>query len=700
MDLFTYSDPSKLSVEALSEQQAKQELLRLSKEIFLNDKLYYQKDSPAISDAAYDELRKRNEAIEARFPHLIRKDSPSKRVGAAPAEKFAKVTHAVPMLSLANAFSMGDIVDFLERIRRFLSLPENEEIELWCEPKIDGLSFSARYENGRFVRAATRGDGQVGEDITANLATIESLPKQLKGDAPEVLEVRGEVYMSHSAFRALNEQREAVGEALFANPRNAAAGSLRQLDSHITASRQLNYFVYGFGEVKGELPGRQSDIVSLFSNLGFVSNPLSMMANNTNAVSSFYEEMQSQRPNLEYDIDGLVYKVDRLDWQQRLGNVSRSPRWAIAHKFPAEQAKTLLNNITIQVGRTGALTPVAELQPITVGGVVVSRATLHNEDEIRRKDIRIGDTVVIQRAGDVIPQVVDVDKQRRPKDSVPYEFKHVCPECGSHATKEEGEAVWRCTGGLSCPAQVVERLKHFVSRDAFDIEGLGQKQIEGFHADKLIEKPADIFRLPDKKEQLLKREGWKDKSVNNLIQAIEIKRTIPFSKFIYALGVRHIGQETARLLATGYGSYLVWKEAMLNACDKEGAAYQELLSFDGIGEVVADAIIEFFKESHNVAELEDLEQYLTIQDEEKPAENSAISGKTIVLTGSLEAMSRAEAKARAESLGAKVSGSVSAKTDLVIAGSEAGSKLKKANELGIKVLDEQEWLELLRSYEK
>lgn len=703
--LFDYNNSENLAVEALSPEQAKDELARLAKEIARHDKLYHGEDAPQISDAAYDALRQRNEAIEQRFPELVREDSPSNKVGAAVSEKFEKVTHAAPMLSLANAFSAEDLEDFFERIRRFLGLDDDEAIEVLCEPKIDGLSFTARYEKGVFVQGATRGDGAVGEDITRNLKTIPTLPDKIEGEVPDVLEVRGEVYMAHEDFAALNREQEQRGKAPFANPRNAAAGSLRQLDASITASRNLRYFVYGLGEVSEAVADLQSGINQAFANWGFSTNPLTQSHSGVEAIMAYYEDLYAKRPDLDYDIDGIVYKVNRLDWQHRLGNVSRSPRWAIAHKFPAQQAKTVLEKITIQVGRTGALTPVAELTPITVGGVVVSRATLHNQDEIGRKDIREGDTVVIQRAGDVIPQVVAVDLAKRPKDSKPYVFPDHCPVCEARAVREAGEAATRCSGGLTCPAQAVERLKHFVSRDAFDIEGLRDRKVESFYNDGLIKVPADIFYLQERDRQdplksLANRKGWKKKSAENLFDAINDKRTLGLDRFIYALGIRFVGHTTAKMLAARYMSFEHWRAAMLEAvqsCDADGpgGAYEELLSIDGIGQKVARALVTFFAEEHNVAAVDELGRLLDITDVAAVVSDSPVAGKTVVFTGTLSKITRAEAKAQAEVLGAKVSGSVSAKTDYVVAGEAAGSKLKKANELGVKVLSEDEWLALV-----
>ncbi len=695
---------SGISVEDLNEAQAAAELERLADEIAGHDALYYQKDDPVISDAEYDRLRLRNQAIEKRFPHLQRADSPSLRVGAAPSEAFAKVKHAVAMLSLSNVFTDEDVQDFCDRIRRFLNLKADDALPILAESKIDGLGASLRYEKGRLVRGATRGDGQTGEDVTANLRTIKDIPEYLKGSSvPDVFEIRGEVYMAHSAFRALNERQEKDGKPVFKNPRNAAAGSLRQLDPKMTAARPLRFFAYSWGEVS-DLPAEtQSGMLKQFKAWGFLTDPHARVCQSIGEMLKTYAKILSARPDLDYDIDGVVYKVDRLDWQKRLGFVSRAPRWATAHKFPAEQAETVLEDIDIQVGRTGKLTPVAKLKPVTVGGVVVSNATLHNEDEIERKDVRIGDTVVIQRAGDVIPQVVRVVMEKRPKAAKKFKFPEKCPVCGSHAVREVNEKTGkadvdrRCTGGLICAAQLVERLKHFVSRDAFDIEGLGAKQVEAFWKDKLIEQPADIFTLQARDgadlPPLAKREGWGPKSAENLFKAIRDRSTIPLDRFVYALGIRHVGQTNARVLARSYGSLKNFRTAMEQAA-KDETARDDLLNIDGIGGVLADAVIEFFAEDHNREALDKLADQLTVEDFEQVAQDSAVSGKTVVFTGTLEKMTRPEAKARAESLGAKVSGSVSKKTDLVVAGPGAGSKLKTAQELGVKVISEDDWLEI------
>jgi DNA ligase (NAD+) len=689
---------SGMPVEDLTPIEAAAELDRLAREIAQHDKAYHQEDAPTVSDAEYDALRRRNEAIEAVFPELVRADSPSKRVGAQVRDGFSKITHARPMLSLGNAFADDDVVSFFERIRRFLNLPDSETVELVAEPKIDGLSVSLRYEGGRLVHAATRGDGTVGEDVTANIRTIGDIPTALPADAPAVVEVRGEVYMAKADFLDLNRRQEEAGAKVFANPRNAAAGSLRQLDSDITAKRPLSFFGYAWGEVSAPLGETVTEVRQRFADWGFQLNEPSRLCKGVDEILAYYHEVIGLRADLPFDLDGTVYKVNRLDWQERLGAVSRAPRWAIAHKFPAEQAETRLNAITIQVGRTGALTPVANLEPVNVGGVMVARATLHNEDEIRRKDVREGDWVVIQRAGDVIPQVVRVIEGRRPADSRPYDFPTECPECESHAVREEGEVARRCTGGLICPAQAVERLKHFVSRDAFDIEGFGGRNIEAFWADGLIRTPADIFRLGDHRDVLAEREGWGEKSVINLLDALDERRRIELPRFIYALGIRRVGQATARLLARNYGSLDAVLEAMQAAQDAESEAYQSLVDIDGIGPGVAEDLLAFFAEPHNLEVVGDLAGLVEVVPfETADTSSSPVAGKTVVFTGTLEQMGRNEAKARAETLGAKVSGSVSKKTDIVVAGPGAGSKRKKAEELGVRVMTEQEWLEFIAS---
>jgi len=687
------------SPDQLSLAEAKAELKRLAAEISEHDVRYHSQDAPTISDAEYDKLRLRNAAIEERFPELVLADSPSKRVGAAPQDKFGKVQHRVPMLSLGNAFDDEDVTEFLGRVRRFLNLPEATEIEVTAEPKIDGLSISLRYEGGKLVQAATRGDGAEGENVTANVLTIRDVPSKLEGKAPAVFEVRGEIYMSHKDFAALNKKQIQDGEKTFANPRNAAAGSLRQLDSLITASRPLRFFAYAWGEAP-DLPGNtQWDVVMGFKKLGFPVNPLMKVCRSSKELLAQYHSVEERRADLGYDIDGVVYKVNRLDWQERLGFVSRSPRWAIAHKFAAEKATTVLEGIDIQVGRTGALTPVARLRPVTVGGVVVSNATLHNEDEIARKDLRIGDTVIVQRAGDVIPQIVAVVTEKRSRGAKPYEFPKVCPACGSHAEREERETgktdvVRRCTGGLICPAQRVERLKHFASRNAFDIEGLGDKIVEEFYHDGLIQSPSDIFTLETRDKRALKklrdREGWGEASVKKLFEAIDQRRSIALDRFIFALGIRHVGETTARVLARSYGSARVFRDQMI-AARPDSEAWNELNALDGIGAVVAESITQFFAEKHNVDVVDELLKHVTPTALAAVAASSPVSGKTVVFTGALEKMTREEAKSMAERLGAKVAGSVSKKTDLLVAGPGAGSKLKEAEKHGVEVIDEAEW---------
>ena len=697
------------SVADLTEAEAALELERLAIEIAKHDRHYHGADAPVISDADYDALRARNLAIEERFPKLVRDDSPSFRVGTAPSEKFDKIEHSVAMLSLGNAFEDKDVADFCDRVRKFLNLKESDELAVTAEPKIDGLSASLRYEKGLLVRAATRGDGRVGEDVTANVRTIKDVPLKLAGDdVPDVIEVRGEVYMSHADFEALNARQQAVGKEPFANPRNAAAGSLRQLDSRITAARPLRFFAYAWGEASALPAKTQSGVVEAFRAWGFSINPLMTRCENVDALLQLYRAVEAKRATLGYDIDGVVYKVDRLDWQGRLGFVSRSPRWAIAHKFPAEQAITVLKGIDIQVGRTGSLTPVARLQPITVGGVVVSNATLHNEEELARKDVRIGDHVVIQRAGDVIPQVVRVVLEKRPDDTAPFVFPEVCPECGSHAVREVNEktgkedVVRRCTGGLVCPAQRVERLKHFVSRNALDIEGLGAKQVEAFFKDGLISSPADIFTLEtrdgDKSnlKKLKDREGWGPTSARKLFAAIDERRRVDFDRLLFGLGIRHIGETTARTLARTYHDLDHLLTVMEGMTGSDTEAYQELVSIDGIGAAVADALVDFFQEPHNLEAVRALKE-AGVQPTPLPVQDtgSPVAGKTVVFTGSLELMTRSEAKARAEGLGAKVSGSVSKKTDILVAGPGAGSKLTKAQELGVQTMTEEEWLHLI-----
>ena len=688
------SQETPVSIDTMSAEQARLAHDELADALHAHNVAYYQDDAPMVSDAEYDALFQQLVALEAAFPELKTEDSPTQKVGAAPSQGFAKIRHAIPMLSLGNAFDDEDVGEFMARIRRFLSIGDDEPLEIVGEPKIDGLSVNLRYENGVFVRGATRGDGAEGEDITANLRTIGDIPEKLAGNAPGIAEIRGEVYLPKSAFRALNETQQANDAKIFANPRNAAAGSLRQLDSAITAQRPLRMFAYSWGEFSADVADSQWEFLETISAWGFQTNPISRLCTSLEEVLRLYHDIGEQRAQLDYDIDGVVYKVNRIDLQRRLGFVSRAPRWAIAHKFPAEQATTILKGIDIQVGRTGSLTPVARLEPVTVGGVVVSNATLHNEDEIARKDVRIGDTVVIQRAGDVIPQVVRPVLEKRPQSAVPYAFPTTCPVCGSEAVRDVDEAVRRCTGGLICSAQSVERLKHFVSRNAFDIEGLGAKNITAFHEDGLVNGPADIFRLAEKRDTLLERDGWGDQSVDNLLAAIDERRKIGLDRFIYALGIRQIGQATARLLARTYGTVDAWRAAMTAAQDREGEAYQDLLNIDGIGASVAEDLLAFVHEDHNRQVLDDLEDALEIEAVAAPSSDSTLSGKTIVFTGTLEKMTRSEAKARAEALGAKFSGSVSSKTDLLVAGPGAGSKARKAAELGIETIDEDGWITL------
>ncbi len=695
---------SKLPVDDLSEKQAKAEHARLDAEIAEHDRRYYQEDAPSVSDADYDALRRRYDALEARFPHLRTLESLTRRVGAAPAARFAKVRHAVPMLSLDNAFADEDVVDFAGRIRRFLRLGEDEEVAFSAEPKIDGLSMSLRYQGGELVTGATRGDGTEGEDVTANVKTLADIPHRLKGKGvPAVCEVRGEIYMTKHAFLALNKRQAEAGGQIFANPRNSAAGSLRQKDPSITASRPLGFFAYGWGEMSEMPADTQSGMIKWFERCGFKTNPLTKMCRSVEALLHFHRDIEARRGSLDYDIDGVVYKVDRIDWQERLGFVSRSPRWAIAHKFPAEQATTVVKDIEIQVGRTGALTPVAKLEPVTVGGVVVQNATLHNFEEIARLGVRIGDTVRIQRAGDVIPQVLGVVADK-PRGAKPYPFPKTCP-CRLKtevvreptATGEEG-AIARCTGEFACPYQAVEHLKHFVSRRAFDIDGLGEKQIEFFHEQGWINEPADIFTLEQRngKIHLEDVEGFGETSVRNLFGAIEARRDIALERFIYALGIRHVGETTAVALARGYGSWDAFHAACLKLAKDDEETEQEMDALDQIGDTVIESLRDYFGEAHNRRRVERLAAQVRIRDAERPKSNSAIAGKTVVFTGTLEKMTRDEAKASAERLGAKVSGSVSKKTDYVVAGPGAGSKLADAKKLGVAVLTEDEWAKLIR----
>ena len=717
--LIQMSEPNSIPVDQLTPRQAKAEHKRLAAEVEAADIAYHQNDAPILDDAAYDALRRRLVAIEDAFPELKTAGSVSGKVGARPSGKFAKIRHRVPMLSLNNAFSDEEIAEFVQRVHSFLGRKEAGGIAFTAEPKIDGLSLSLRYEKGALVHAATRGDGEEGEDVTVNARTIAEIPKQLAGDdVPEIAEVRGEVYLGHADFAGINERQREKGLTEFANPRNAAAGSLRQLDASITASRPLRFFAYAWGEMPVPPAETQFGVVAAFRRWGFRTNPLMKRCESVEELLAQYRLIESQRATLGYDIDGVVYKVDDLELQRRLGFVSRAPRWAIAHKFPAELATTILEAIDIQVGRTGALSPVARLKPVTVGGVVVTNATLHNEDYIRGfdskgqpirdgADIRIGDTVTVKRAGDVIPRVEAVDLSKRPADSKPYVFPTLCPACGSHATRElnprsgKEDAVRRCTGGLICPAQAVERLKHFVSRDALDIDGLGDKQIEFFHADPdlPVKEPADIFTLAARDAANLKKlkdkEGFGVQSVAKLFEAIEDRRTPPLNRFIFGLGIRHIGETNARLLARHYGSFETLRLACIAAVDPAAPERQELDAIDGIGPTVVEALLQFFAEPHNQELLERLLAQVTPQPLEAVASVSPVAGKTVVFTGALERMTRDEAKAMAERLGAKVAGSVSSKTDLLVAGPGAGSKLKDAAKHGVEVIDEAGWFDLV-----
>ncbi|MDI1284879.1 MAG: NAD-dependent DNA ligase LigA [Reyranella sp.] len=710
-----------LKVEQLTERQARAEHKRLADEIAHHDKLYHEKDDPEISDAAYDKLRQRLKAIEERFPQLLDMFSPTQKVAPTPTTAFAKVTHRRPMLSLDNAFSDEELQGFFDRVRRGLEretdLKPDAEIAFSCEAKIDGLSISLRYEDGEFVQGATRGDGTTGEDVTANLRTIKDIPHKLKGQGsskpPKSLDVRGEVYMERKAFLDLNARQVAAGEKPYVNPRNTAAGSLRQLDPEITAERPLRFFAYAWGEAEPRSWKTHSEYLKLLKEWGFKTNPLTRLCRTPDDVRAFYRKMGEDRPSLPYNIDGVVYKVDRIDWQERLGFVSRAPRWAIAHKFPAEQARTRLKGIFIQVGRTGALTPVADLDPINVGGVVVARATLHNADEIERLDVREGDMVIVQRAGDVIPQVLGFVPEERPKNARKFHFPTKCPcPLETPVKAEEGGVVRRCSGGLECPFQQVERLRYFVSRNCFDIEGLGGTHIENFFNDGLLKIPGDIFRLKSKEAEIRKREGWGDLSVNNLVKAIEDRKTIPLDRFINALGIPLIGEATAKIMAQEYGDVDDWLAEMLKAAKERkktpddvkkekaaaavGESYGRLCNVEQIGVTTADAIAAFFSEGHNVDIIEDLRKQLTVEAVKRRviAADAALKDKIVVFTGELNTMTRDAAKARAEELGAKVTDSVSKKTSLVVVGENAGSKARKAAELGIETLTEEEWVEL------
>ncbi len=703
---------NEIAVEELNNQQASAELSRLAKELSKANRLYYTQDAPTITDAQYDALKKRNSEIEKKFPELKRDDSPSDKVGAPVSETFSKITHEVKMLSLGNAFNNEDVAEFDARIRKYLGVRAKEVLLYTAEPKIDGLSLSLRYENGILIHAVTRGDGEVGENVTNNARTITDIPQKLK-NAPDIVEIRGEVYMGIADFMALNARQEEVDRKVFANPRNAAAGSLRQLNANITRQRPLKFFAYAWGAVSTPLAKTQSLAIKRMQDMGFVTNPLTKTCNGPKELIAHYAKIEEARATLDYDIDGVVYKVDDLTLQTRLGFRATTPRWAIAHKFPAEIAHTRIEAIEIQVGRTGALSPVARLLPVSVGGVVVSNATLHNEDYIagrdskgnlirEGRDIRVGDWVEVYRAGDVIPKIRDVDLTKRPDNSRKYEFPTLCPECGSHAIREDGDSVARCTGNVICPAQAVEKLKHFVSRGAFDIEGLGAKQIEMFFEDQdlNVKEPADIFTL-EKRDginftKLKNRDGWGERSATNLFMAINEKRKIPLNKLIFALGIRHVGDTSSTLLAHNYGTWEAFIDAMNHAVDKSSEAWDALNAIDGVGSVLATALVETFSTPDTRAAIDRLIDQLDVQPmSQHDTSNSMVAGKTVVFTGTLERMTRAEAKVRAEDLGAKVSGSVSKKTDFVVAGTGAGSKAKKARDLGVTLLSEDEWLELI-----
>ena len=697
-------------VENLDPKEAVQEAETLSQKLSQANQQYYQEDAPQLTDAEFDRLKARLTEIETAFPELLKNSSPTQQVGAAPADGFGKITHAVAMLSLSNAFNDEDVAVFDQSVRKYLGLDTADPLALTSEPKIDGLSLSLRYEDGTLVHAATRGDGTTGENVTSNARTIADIPQQLTG-APAILEVRGEVYMSHEDFAALNERQSARGGKVFANPRNAAAGSLRQLDPNITKNRPLRFFAYAWGEVSAPLADTQFAAIEALSELGFQTNPLTKRHETVDGIIANYNAIAEARAELGYDIDGVVYKVDDLVLQARLGFRSTTPRWAIAHKFPAELAFTTLEAIDIQVGRTGALSPVARLTPVTVGGVVVSNATLHNEDYIAGKDskgaeirggrdIRVGDFVEVYRAGDVIPKIRDVDVSKRADTAAPFEFPKSCPKCGSPAVREEGDAVRRCTGGIVCPAQAVEKLKHFVSRAAFDIDGLGSKQVEQFYKDGWVREPAEIFTLRARfgsgLQQLKNREGWGEKSANGLFDAIDLRRSVPLNRVIFGLGIRHVGESGAKLLAQTYPSWDAFENAMREASDPQSAAWADLLNIDGVGEVMAQSVVSTFANPVERAAIDRLVVELNIEDMAQiAASDSPVAGKIVVFTGTLTRMSRAEAKAQAEDLGAKVSGSVSAKTDLLVAGAAAGSKAAKAEKLGVEVIDEDAWLTLI-----
>jgi len=687
---------SDIAVREISEADAANELMRLAKEIARHNRLYHAEDAPQISDAEYDALLRRNTELESQFPHLIRADSPSKLVGhEIAASPLSKVRHEVRMMSLDNAFSDEEVADFVARVRRFLNLPEDAEIAMTAEDKIDGLSCSLRYEDGKLVRAATRGDGQVGEDVTPNVAHIADIPQMLRGKAPAVFEIRGEVYMDKQAFAALNAAQQAVAGKIFANPRNAAAGSLRQKDASITARRPLRFLAHGWGAASAVPQATQFEMMQQIAEWGVPVSPLLTRCTDTASMLQRYSAIREVRSGLPYEIDGVVYKVDRLDWQERLGFVAKSPRWGMAHKFPAEQAETVIEAIDIQVGRTGKLTPVGRLRPVLVGGVTVTNVTLHNRDEIARLGLRVGDRIVLQRAGDVIPQVVD--NLTRDEERSPYAFPDHCPECASEAVAEDGEVDVRCTGGLICPAQRTERLRHFVSRGALDIEGLGEKTIAEFFSLGWLESPADIYRLHRRRADIVGREGWKDKSVDNLLAAIEAKRAPDAARLLFGLGIRHVGAVTARDLMKRFATLPVLREVAEKARGGDAEAAGDLISIEGVGPVVVEALGDFFHEPHNIAVWDDLLSEVSPPPYVVETRASAVAGKTVVFTGKLETMSRDEAKAQAEALGARSAGSVSAKTDLVVAGPGAGSKLKQAEKFGIEVIDEAAWADIVKA---
>ena len=690
-----YRELSINEISSLSIENAKSILIEVNQLIYQHDIAYHQKDTPAISDAEYDRLVQLSLAIENAFPELASQNSPTLRVGSVPADQFEKITHARPMLSLSNIFNKEEVPAFIQRINRFLNLPAETQITFIVEPKIDGLSICLRYENGKLSTAATRGDGTTGEDVTKNIRTISSIPNFLPKNVPNICEIRGEVYMKKIDFLSLNKAQEQVGGKKFANPRNAAAGSLRQKDPSITAQRPLHFFAYALGETSKLISGTHSGILSRLTDFGFSVNPLTIKCNSANSLITAYDKISATRSELEYDIDGVVYKIDRLDWQDRLGQVSRAPRWAVAHKFPAEQAETRILEIDIQIGRTGALTPVARLQPITVGGVVVSNATLHNEDEIRRKDIRIGDKVILQRAGDVIPQIVASMPEKRDGSETIFSFPVKCPACGNPAMRSNGEAVRRCTGGFLCDAQSIERLIHFVSRDAFDIEGLGSKQIIHFNKLGWLKYPSDIFLLPDKIDEIALLDRMGQKSAKNLINAIDARKKIGLERVIFALGIRQIGISTAKLLAETFETLPKLQQVCIAAQDKNHPAYQELIDIDQIGESIANDLIMFFSEKKNQQLISLLLENVTPVTPIKAQLDTPIAGKIIVFTGTLSQLSRAEAKAQAERMGAKVTGSVSQKTDYLIAGANSGNKSQKASKLGVTILSEDEWITLL-----